>query len=243
MIDRMELSAKALLLREKYGEDSSSPVNIFSMVSSKDNLTIVFYPMGKNISGMCLKNEPSNIIAINSSMTLGRQRFSMAHELYHLEYDDNMRSICGVQIGSGNETEKKADIFASYFIMPSVAVQRLKQSGSVSIEDVIWLEQTYGMSHQATLIRLKEEKAITDGQFRNWQTTSVSKLAKSLGYDSKLYQPSPEDEQYKTLGRYIAQANLALEEGLISDGKYEELMLDAYRPDLVYGDDGGYIND
>ncbi|MCD8106567.1 MAG: ImmA/IrrE family metallo-endopeptidase [Oscillospiraceae bacterium] len=243
MIDRMELSDKAMLLRAKYGEDAVSPVDIFAMVGSNDSITVAFYAMGNNISGMCQKSELINIIAINSSMTLGRQRFSMAHELYHLEYDDNMKSICGVRIGVGSEIERSADIFASYFIMPSVAVQKVRQGGTVSVEDVIRLEQIYGMSHQAMLIRLKEEKVISDSQYKEWQSKPVIRIAKSLGYDTKLYQPSPESERYRTLGRYIAQANLALERGLISDGKYEELMIDAHRPDLIYGDDGGYIND
>ena len=36
-------------------------------------------------------------------------------------------------------------------------------------------------------------------------------------------------------GRYIKQAEELLKRGLISDGKYEELLLEAFRADLVYG--------
>ena len=38
-----------------------------------------------------------------------------------------------------------------------------------------------------------------------------------------------------TYGRYIKQAEELLKRGLISDGKYEELLLEAFRADLVYG--------
>ncbi|HBR29854.1 MAG TPA: hypothetical protein DD734_08105 [Firmicutes bacterium] len=37
--------------------------------------------MGDHLSGMCIKNDGNPIIAINFSMSVGRQRFSMAHEL------------------------------------------------------------------------------------------------------------------------------------------------------------------
>ena len=47
-----------------------------------------------------------------------------------------------------------------------------------------------------------------------------------------------------TYGRYIKRAEDLLSRGLISDGKYEELLLEAFRADLVYGlDEGGELVD
>jgi hypothetical protein len=41
------------------------------------------------------------------------------------------------------------------------------------------------------------------------------------------------------------QAKKLFEKDLISTGKYEQLLLSAFRPDLVYGDEleGGELND
>ena len=83
MIDRMDLSNKASTIRKRLGEDESSPVDIFSLVQTIENLTLVFYPLGSNISGACFRNRLSSLIVVNSDMSLGRQRFSLAHELYH----------------------------------------------------------------------------------------------------------------------------------------------------------------
>jgi len=60
-----------------------------------------------------------------------------------------------------------------------------------------------------------------------------------------LYKPLPKNKQYKTYGYYIQQAKKLLEKDLISMGKYEQLLLSAFRPDLVYGDDleGSELND
>ena len=107
MIDYADLMTKAERLRKQFGEDNNSPIDIFSLAQGIETLTIVYYPLGNKISGMCIKGtEERCTIALNSSMTLGRQRFSLAHEFYHLFYDNNMKSVCAKSIGTGNETEK-----------------------------------------------------------------------------------------------------------------------------------------
>lgn len=122
MIDKMDLSNKASNLRKRLGEDGESPVDIFKLVQKIENFTLVFYPLGTNISGVCYKGETSNVIAINSEMSVGRQRFSLAHELYHLYFDDStVNSVSPIMIGSGDENEKKQTnlllIFNSFFLL------------------------------------------------------------------------------------------------------------------------------
>ena len=88
MIDYAGLMTKSSLLRKQLGEDESSPVDIMGMAQRIDGLTLVYYPLGDRLSGMCVKSKRGNkLIAVNSEMTLGRQRFSLAHEFYHLFYD------------------------------------------------------------------------------------------------------------------------------------------------------------
>lgn len=94
MIDYFDLATKAELLRKRFNEGNNSPIDIFTFSQEIENLTLIFYPMESNLSGMCIKNKHNNcIIAINSSMTLGRQRFSLAHELYHMFYDSSMINV------------------------------------------------------------------------------------------------------------------------------------------------------
>lgn len=251
MIDKLDLCTKALSLRKELGEDTTSPIDIFSLAYTIPCLTIVFYPMGAHLSGMCIKNNGNPIIAINSSMSVGRQRFSMAHELYHLYYDENAQStVCAMKIGSGSDIEKTADQFASYFLLPPVAfaesIKRMHDSSTynLGIKEIVKLEQYFGVSRHALLCRLIEEKKMTpkkSDQFRQ----GVIRSAVNLGYDDALYKPLPENKRYKTYGFYIQQAEELLERNLVSTGKYEQLLLTAFRPDLVYGDEseGGELND
>lgn len=250
MIDKMEISNQASATRTLLGEDLVSPIDIFSLVQTIDRLTLVLYPLGSKISGACLKSKNSEVIAINSEMSIGRQRFSLAHELYHHYYDTTGESlVCANQIGMGTDIEKSADLFASYLLMPQNALYTcirkvlVGDKVKVSLSDVIRLEQHFGVSRQAMLYRLRQENVLpanTSDMERN-----VILNAGRLGYDTALYKPLPKDKQMTTRGYYIKQAESLLEKDLISNGKYEELLLEANRDDIVYGDEleGGELLD
>lgn len=242
MIDRIDLSNKASNLRKKLGEDLESSIDIFKLVQKIENLTLVFYSLGTNISGVCYKGKNSNVIAINSDMSIGRQRFSFAHELYHLYFDDVTTStVSPIMIGSDDDNEKKADQFASYFLIPSISlynmvedIKRENNKENLTIEDVIKMEQYYGVSHKAMLYRLFNDGYVKIEEMKNMEI-GIIETALKLGYDITLYKSSPENEKSIVLGDYIKSVEKLLEKDLISKGKYEELLLDAFRDDIVYG--------
>jgi len=241
--DNYTLAREAGELRRVLGEDDYSSVDIFRLAQTIKELTLVFYPMGDRLSGMCLKGPGDVLIAINSAMTRGRQRFSMAHELYHWYFDDMSAVICAHDIGGPSGTERNANIFASFFLAPpaalSAAIKNTKGNKSkIDKADVVKLEQTFGMSRHAMLIRLVDEGELSKEDTIPMKS-DVKIHALSLGYSDSLYRPLPADKAKMTYGRYIKRAEELLERGLISDGKYEELLLDAFRADIVYGSDEG----
>ena len=236
-----DLSSLANEYRQKLGEDITSPIDIFKIARSMDDLTIVFKEFSENISGIYSKSNKSSIIAINSKMTMGRQAFSIAHELYHKEYDETLSNggtvVCAKTIESGDDNEKKADIFASFLLVPKDSLyQRLKArgnlDGNIKMEDVISLEQFYGVSHQAMLLRLLKDKRITEMQKVEF-SKNVIKTACSLGYGSYLYEPCPfiKDQTY---GRYIHLTNELYKEGFLSESKYKELIKDSGTESVMY---------
>ena len=60
-----------------------------------------------------------------------------------------------------------------------------------------------------------------------------------------VYKPSPEDKKYYSLGEYVQKVEELKNRDLISKGKYDELLLDAFRADIVYnmGSEGIELND
>jgi len=246
--DKYELAKAASEIRRLLGEDDHSYVDVFRLAHAIEKLTLVFYPMGEFISGMCLKGNEDVLIAINSSMTYGRQRFSMAHELFHYFYDDMTTAICMREIGESSDVESQANTFASFFLAPPAALstairENKKNRSKLELANVVKLEQSFGLSRQAMLIRLIDEGELSQEDTVPMRTNIISH-ALSLGYDDALYRSSPEEKAKMTYGRYIKLAEDLLNRSLISDGKYEELLLDAFRADLVYGlDEGGELLD
>lgn len=238
-MDKLDLNTKAQELRERLGEDSNSPVDIFSLANQIKGLTLVFYPFGDNISGMCVKDGSLRLIALNSTMSYGRQRYSLAHELYHLYFDDaSVFNVCSKRVNPRSENERCADQFASYFLAPygalRTAIRRMAGNTPVSMQHVIALEQYFGMSHLAMFWRLVSEGYLSSGEFEDY-THGVVSAARNLGYDERLYRHTPPELQKKTYGYYLKQVEELRRRDLVSNGKIDELLIEAFREDIAFG--------
>lgn len=244
-----ELNSLALRTRRIWNEDAYSPIDIFAIVNGwKDKkITIVKYPLSPRISGMCTKENEDIVICINSTTSYGRQRFTLAHELYHVLYEENMqRVICDMNMnGDKSESEKEANQFASYLLMPYDALLEYElDKGKWDIEKVIDAEQFFQVSHQAMIHRLVSDGLISSDIANDYKAITVSTFAAKLGYGKELYFPTEKNRQYFTTGEYIRKVEKMAEKELISEGKREELLMDAYRADIVYDfDEEENLND
>lgn len=242
MKETLEISSEALSLRRQLGEDSYSPIDVFSILGNADDLTVVFYPMSERISGACIRDNGNKLIAINSNLTYGRQRFTAAHELYHLFFHEQLNGVlCAKDIDNVKDPqEMEADIFASYFLVPHdsladyIKTRLKKKKLELDVDDVVRIEQYYGLSRQATLRRLVSNGYLNQEQAAPMRQGIISAALK-LGFDATLYKPTAEEKQYNTLGRYVTLAQEVKAKDLVSNGKYEELLLDAFRSDIVFG--------
>ena len=90
------------------------------------------------------------------------------------------------------------------------AIQKFKNSSDrkLSIEEIIRLEQYFGISHQAMLIRLIEENEISSVDAASMQSGIIN-MATKLGFDVSLYKPSPEEKNTSTWTLYLSSRKLA----------------------------------
>lgn len=234
------LNSLALKTRKMFGEDIYSPIDIFACVNSwKDKkITIVYYPLSERLSGMCTRVNEDIVICINSQTSYGRQRYTLAHELYHILYEkERTRVICDMTLSEEkSESEKEADRFASFLLMPYDALNEYAEGiEHWSLDDIVEAQQFFQISHQAMLIRLMVEQYITKQQFEEFQKVKITREAIMRGYGDELYKPSRKNRSYFTTGEYIRKAELLSNMDCISVGKKEELLMDAFRADIVYG--------
>lgn len=235
----MNSSALAEMLRHEWGIESFASVNIRSLVYNNiRNLTVLWFPMKDNISGCCSKTKDDKVIFINTNHTIGRQNFTLAHELYHLLYEDiDDFIVCGVN--NNSQSERNADNFASTLLMPDSALYWFKNKNQIedwSIEDVIKCEQYYQVSRFTMLIRLKKLNWISQSQFNEFGI-NVIREADRLGYDTCLYKESPENQKYSSIGELIRLTEKAYDDEKITGGKRREILLKSFRNDILYNSD------
>lgn len=249
MKSNIELNSLALKTRRMWKEDSYSPIDIFAIVNGwkEKKITIIKYPMSRRISGMCTKENDDIIICINSTTSQGRQRFTLAHELYHVLYEENIqRVICDISMnGNREDSEREADQFASYLLMPYDSLLNYEETKEWNLEKIIDAEQFYQVSHQALLYRLHLEGHIDNETFNQFKSIRVSHLAARFGYETDLYLPTELKNQYFTTGEYIRKIEKLAKQDIISSGKKEEMLLEGFRADIVYNLDEEelFIND
>lgn len=228
-----DIILKSETLRRSWNVDNVSPLNILPTVLEMiNNLTILWFPMLDELSGCCSKNDDDYVICINSKHSKGRQNFTIAHELYHLLYEDGKDSfVCN--INSSEESEKNADKFAESLLIPNIALQEFINKNEISkweLRDIIKCEQFFQISHTAMLCKLRRQKMISYVEFKRFKS-NVKKNAWDLGYDLDLYESTRE---YYCIGNIIPLSKTLFNQKRITGGKFDEILLDVFRGDMVY---------
>lgn len=234
----------AIQAREKLGVSLLEPIeNIGNLLFKKEGISIIKKKMESKISGMCAKNDEGIMaMLINTSYSLGRQNFTIAHEYYHLVFEEDLNK-------KSKNSETKANTFASYFIMPKEALEYYLEKKSVGKkkddlmeDDIIDISRYFKMSYLAVIVRLEIfEKLISKEKASEYRRLNAIKLAQSNGIQTDLYESTEEKFLAKT--NYVEEAKKAFENNKISRGKYESLLIGGGFEDIVFGLDSSSIQE
>lgn len=212
--------------RNHSGYNSTEPVNFISLLQKLDILT-VFKLLSEDFSGLSIKDGENRFMLVNSNHSVGRQNFTIGHELYHLFYDKEfVPHKCQTGLfPKKNTNERMADIFASHLLLPEDGIIRLipdEEMGKdkIKLATLLKIEQTYGSSRAALLTQL-EKMGLTSKGFDKKYLTSVKTGARQHGYSIDLYERTNEKA---ILGTYGSLATKLYEKDQISESHYQELM-------------------
>ena len=226
-----EIKARQLAIdtRLKLGLQSTEHFDVYRAVSSL-GITCVKRPLESSISGATLKTNKAKVILVNSSKTLGHQNFTVAHEIYHCLYDENLVSrACKTEsFERVSDSEQVADLFATHLLMPEDAIfnqlrLRKKQDVKLTLADVVNLEQFFGVSRKAMCWRLEDLKRTTRDESEKY-CVNVIQGARLLGKNTDLYRPT---DDKAIISDYAEKASEALQKNLITESRYEEILADA----------------
>jgi Zn-dependent peptidase ImmA (M78 family) len=226
------LEKNALSFRTEQGLSNNDPIRLKSLLQ-KLNVITVFAPLTDKFSGMALKVEQGQIyrfMLVNNTQSLGKQHFTICHELYHLYIQQHFNShVCqtGLFNKKANKEEYNADVFASYLLLPSdgllenIPNEELAK-GKISLRTILFLEHFYSCSRRALLYRLKKMDFITSAEYDNF-SHSIKKGALEYGYQTDLYEPA---NNGIVIGDYGGLAKDLFDNENISQSHYYSLLTD-----------------
>jgi Zn-dependent peptidase ImmA (M78 family) len=200
----------------------------FPVKSALEQLGIltVFRPLSDSSYGMSIKmKDESRFMLVSSNSTIGRQHFTIGHELYHLYYDENPQPhMCGAD--GKAPAEQSADMFASNLLLPRVGLlamlpEDFPTSKKLDLATVVKMEQKFQVSRQALLYRLKRLGIIGEDVLQSLLLAPTRDAAQRRGYDVALYENGNEG---LIIGDYSSLATDLFEKGRISEGHYNELV-------------------
>lgn len=210
------------------GFGQTEPIRLKSLLL-KLNVLTAFKPLNDAFSGMAVKANNHRFMLINSNHTLGRQHFSICHELYHLFIQSDFSSmIC--QTGTFNKKDKieyEADWFAAYFLMPeegilSLIPEKEFKRNKIKLGTIVKIEQSFSCSRSALLFRLEDLGLIDRSEYKGYES-NVRDSAKYYGFTNELYDNGNHN---LIVGNYGEVAKNLFDNEAISESHYVSLMQD-----------------
>ena len=202
----------AVNFRDKYGLGNYCAKQLLEIldlleITERIRIKLIRTPFSNlNLAGFIGYKHGAFVIVTNTNHTLGSERFTIAHEIYHLLENrvfikNNFVVEEMVDADIENIKEIMANAFAIELIMPKVDmcsfVDEISKNGTKPIDPmiVVRLQQKYGVDYAAITKRLYEigkineqlqeklnEGMVPDGQLEN--------ITKNLGYTNELNLPS-----------------------------------------------------
>lgn len=224
MINKAIIQQYAISFRMEYNLGSYAPIDVHALLGKLGVLT-AFKDMSGDFSGMAIKTPEANFMLINSTSTIGRQNFTIIHELYHLLFQQAFTvAVCNPENFNRNQTDEYyADLFAAYTLMPRDGIlQRIPRNelalNQIQLKTILDIEQYYQCSRTALLTQLHEMGIINkDKELKN----DVIINAENYGHDIRLYKPG---NNGKIIGEYKNKLDNLLSNDKISLSLYNSLL-------------------
>lgn len=125
-------------------------------------------------------NQHIPIIVLNRNFTVERKRFTALHELGHLLLNFNNEMV------NHSDEEKLCNRFAGVMMLPRETLfnELGQKRSSISINELIYIKESYGISIQAIMARAKDLNIISNDQYVRFRikVNQDQNLKKEIGY-------------------------------------------------------------
>lgn len=214
----MTPTERAVEFREQLGLGEAPIRDMQSLIAAGARVDVSVMDMPEGVDGMtrCDPHSGAFIVAVATSDNPERQRFSLAHELGHIVFDDFTDNIGTIHAAGPRET--RAHDFARHLLAPLGGVRRLASSlsGSPAEQLTSAVVQQFGISPQPAAIQLYAVDAISEfDKLRVSQLTSQT-LATRYGWSAERMTRIADAQRPQPPQQIVAAATQAYADGRLS---------------------------
>ncbi len=172
-VETIEETEQAAELLRRIWDLGTAPIANMTMVLEDNAVHVIDLDANESFDGIAaVARDSEHTILAASVVTRGglpgeRQRLNLAHELGHLV----------LRLAEGIDVEKAAFRFAGALLAPADTLRARvgERRALIHAEELLLLKQTFGMSIQALLYRLRTLGIITESYYQAW-CIDVSRL-------------------------------------------------------------------
>ncbi len=178
---------QASAFRVRHGLGDAPIRDMFQVVEDFTGVFVLSRKFPASQEAFTVHDEESGmtIIAVGTSDNYERQRFSVAHELGHLESGRMSADVHSLPDFTSSKDETWAHDFARHLLLPLGAVEKyLTNLGrsplNVTIESLSDLVRVFGVSPHVAMIQLRDSKWISKRDFEEWPKRLPSLTSRGL---------------------------------------------------------------
>lgn len=231
----LRLKIKQLAEDARYKFSKRGILDIFDIL--EDIAFLIRKPLDiYDISGFTTYFNDEFVVFLNSRFTLGHERFTAAHELYHILYNSDILKKEKLMLNDNvyADEDGKANIFAAELLMPEDYVKELfyklvnVSKDKIEVRHIVRLNSTLKVSYKDMLKRLVQldlcdiclyQSLVEYGSLAKKE--ELREITKMEGYDISLIVPT---EIAYVSKEYLEIAKQNYEKGKISYGKISQLL-------------------
>lgn len=205
---QMERSSQTLRKAWDLGNDSLPSI---CRIIELHGIKIIEMEWNEPVDGLCgwIDNEIPFIVLRKNNVTVERKRFTALHELAHILFPDLEKKDPRIR-------ERLCHRFASSMLLPQHIIENYigKKRQKLSLNELITLRTSYGISIAATVHRLKDLNIITDEYYNHIFDCYINQNKMETGWGKY---PFPDEAS-----RYGLLLQRALSEQLLSPDDISE---------------------
>ncbi len=246
----MAAESLAIQERNRLGIGDGPIQSLRELLEQGVGIRIFYLKLPKKFSAIYVFNQSLGAcIAINVNHPEERRRFSLCHDYAHFLAH---RYRLDILIENGYqrlpESEKFADYFATYFLMPSSHVIRnfneiRRSKEKITPADLLIMAHYYGVSFEAMALRLEDLRLIHTGTYERIKKGGFKVLEAKL--ELGLEKPVPHDNQLPERYRFLTLD--AYQQSLITEGQLARFLrvdrLQARRLKEIFEEENGTAPD